>query len=212
MKYEHREDMTVDGLETGYEKFRRANNMMPSSSTQAPQTQETYHGRMNDTGLGHAVYCYPKNRLSDPKSCDREAGNMRHVFIDILHAFLFYEHKSSWWIQITSPSKSATSDFVAENGQLSICDHKFLFYDFCTIFNIAGSGETKMHVVSPCMFRALKNSEHNFPQERLDSALRFIGSQLPDELSSNRMFTRPIGKRHAGLYHVITNSLLAYIF
>jgi hypothetical protein len=99
---------------------------------------------------------------------------MRHVFIDILNPFLFYEPKSSWWIQISFPSTSATSDFVAENGQLSICEHKFPFSDFCTIFDIAGGGEAKMHVVSPRMFRALENNEHSFPQERLDSELRFI--------------------------------------
>jgi hypothetical protein len=179
--------------------------MMPSSSIQAPQIQETFQGRVNDPALGHAVYRYPKNRFSDPKSWDREAGNMWHFFIDIWHAFLFYEHKSSWWIQITFQSKSATSDFVAENGQLLICEHKFLFYDPGTIFDIAGGGEAKIHVVSPRMFRALDNNEHSFLQEWLDSSLRFIQSQLPDELSINRVFTRLIGKRHAGLYHVITN-------
>jgi hypothetical protein len=89
MTYDRQEDMMVDGPETGYEKVKGANNLMPSSSTQAPQSQKTYLGRINDPELGHAVYQYPKYKLFDPKSCDREAGNMRHVFIDILHLSCF---------------------------------------------------------------------------------------------------------------------------
>jgi hypothetical protein len=46
--FDLRKDMMGDGPETGYKNVKRAHNMKPSSSTQAPQTQETYHGCMND--------------------------------------------------------------------------------------------------------------------------------------------------------------------
>jgi hypothetical protein len=39
--------------------------------------------------------------------------------------------------------QKTTSDFVGENSQLLICEHKFFFYDFGMIFDSSGRGVAK---------------------------------------------------------------------
>jgi hypothetical protein len=61
-----------------------------------------------------------------------------------------------------------------------------------------------MHIVAPRLFRSFDSSAQSFPLERLDSTLRFVSNRLPTSIRYSSFFTRPIGRRHAGLYHLLS--------
>jgi hypothetical protein len=146
--------------------------------------------RITDPLLGHALYRYPHQTLLDHRECDQDAANLRHYYIDVLHGYLFCEHRECWWLQLTFSNKDSCIEHVDEIGTILLRGHAFKFNRFSSIYNLAGQGEVKMHIVAPCLFRLFDSSAHSFPLERLDSALRFVTNRLPTSIRYSFFFTR----------------------
>jgi hypothetical protein len=107
--------------------------------------------RITDTSPGDTLYRYPHRTLPDNRECDHDAA-MRHYYIDVLHGYLFCEHRECWWLQLTFPNKDSCIEHVDEIGTIVLRGDKFKFNCFGSIYDLAGQGEVKMHIFAPVSF------------------------------------------------------------
>jgi hypothetical protein len=100
-------------------------------------------------------------------------------------------------------------EHVREIGTIKLRGQAFKFNRFGSIYDLAGQGEVKMHIIAPRLFRSIDSRAHSFPLERLNNALCFVSNRLPTSIHYSSFFTRPIGRRHAGLYHMLSTRRVA---
>jgi hypothetical protein len=153
--------------------------------------------RITDPSLGHALYRYPHQTLPVHRECDHDAANLRHYYLDVLHGYLFCQHRECWWLQLTFQIKDSCIEHVDKIGTILLRGRTFKFNRFGSIYDLAGQGEVKMHIVVPRLFRSFDSSAHSFPLERLNSALCFVLNHHPTSIRFSSFFARPIGRRHA---------------